>query len=306
MTSETTPPIEKLCFVIAPIGEPDSEIRKRSDVVLKHIIHPAVSIKSYKAIRADQISEPGIITTQIIQHIIEDPLVMADLTGKNPNVFYELAIRHALRKPYIQLIQKGERIPFDIAAIRTIEVDHKDLESVDSAKSEIIKQIDTMERNECDIDSPISVAVDLEMLRQSGNPEQRQLVDVLAAVGELRSGMAMMEKKLSDPALLVPQSYLRESITSDIRGMMTELVERTRRARIPSSLVEELFVFFDRLSSILQPVEGKELSKEKLQEARDFLRRSDRFMQMIAMESGMPPAMMEDFIERRLRRKKGD
>jgi len=50
-------------------------------------------------IRADKISEPGIITTQIIGHIVDAELVIADLTDKNPNVFYELAIRHAIRNP---------------------------------------------------------------------------------------------------------------------------------------------------------------------------------------------------------------
>jgi len=56
----------KTCFVIAPIGEPDSETRKRSDQVLKHIISPAIKERGYAATRADEISEPGIITTQVI------------------------------------------------------------------------------------------------------------------------------------------------------------------------------------------------------------------------------------------------
>ncbi len=121
---------EKTCFVIAPIGEAESETRKRSDQVLKHVIAPAASACGYKAIRADQISEPGMITSQVIQHIVEDPLVIADQTDRNPNVFYELAIRHAIRKPLVQLIKKGEQIPFDVAGTRTIHVDHRDLDVI--------------------------------------------------------------------------------------------------------------------------------------------------------------------------------
>lgn len=131
MMSKENAAENRTCFVIAPVGEPDSDVRKRSDQILKHVIQPAVKGLGFDAVRADQISEPGIITTQVIQHIIDDPLVVADLSGRNPNVFYELAIRHALRKPYVQLIQRGERIPFDVAAIRTIEVDHRDLDSVE-------------------------------------------------------------------------------------------------------------------------------------------------------------------------------
>ena len=69
---------DKDCFVIAPIGEPESDIRKRSDQILKHVISPALKECGYKATRADQISEPGMITSQVIQHIVDDPLVVAD------------------------------------------------------------------------------------------------------------------------------------------------------------------------------------------------------------------------------------
>jgi hypothetical protein len=81
-------------------------------------------------------------------------LVIADLTGSNPNVFYELAIRHMLRKPYVQISAKEERIPFDVAGIRTIEIDHHDLDSVAKAKAAITDCIQSMEGKE-DIDSPI-------------------------------------------------------------------------------------------------------------------------------------------------------
>jgi nucleoside 2-deoxyribosyltransferase len=132
---------EKTCFVIAPIGEPESEIRKRSDKILRHVITPVAQECGYKPIRADDISEPGIITSQVIQHIVDDDLVIADLTGQNPNVFYELAIAHAIKKPLVQIIKKGEQIPFDIASTRTIHVDHTDLDNVEEAKNEISRQI---------------------------------------------------------------------------------------------------------------------------------------------------------------------
>jgi hypothetical protein len=160
---------ERICFVIAPIGDPETEIRKRSDQVLKHIIRPVVEAKGYKAKRADEIAEPGMITGQVIQHIINDPLVVADLTDRNPNVFYELALRHALRKPLVQIIQKDQIIPFDVAGMRTILVDHRDLDSVAEAKIEMAKQVEAIEKPDAKIESPISVAVDLQSLRQSDN-----------------------------------------------------------------------------------------------------------------------------------------
>ena len=151
---------EKICFVIAPIGEPGSGIRKRSDQILEHIIRPVVESCGYKAVRADEIAEPGIITNQIIRHVVEAPLVIADLTGQNPNVFYELAIRHAVRKPLIQIINKVEDIPFDVGSMRTIVVNHQDLDSVKEAKAEMKRQIQSLEKSSSSLENPISVALD--------------------------------------------------------------------------------------------------------------------------------------------------
>ena len=131
----------KDCFVISPIGEAESETRKRSDQVLRHIIRPAAEECGYRAVRADEIDKPGIITSQVIQRVVGDSLVIADLTESNPNVFYELAIRHAIRKPLVQIIQKGKRIPFDVAGARTVHFDHHDLDSVDEASAPLLSRL---------------------------------------------------------------------------------------------------------------------------------------------------------------------
>jgi hypothetical protein len=49
-------------------------------------------------VRADHIAEPGIITRQVIKHIFEDALVVGDLSERNPNVFYELALSPCYKK----------------------------------------------------------------------------------------------------------------------------------------------------------------------------------------------------------------
>jgi hypothetical protein len=231
---------EKECFVIAPIGEAESDTRKRSDQILKHVITPALKECGYKATRADQISEPGMITSQVIQRIVDDPLVVADLTERNPNVFYELAIRHAIRKPLVQIIKKGEQIPFDVAGTRTIHVDHHDLDSVEQAKTEIIAQVKALEKNPANLETPISVSLDLQLLRQSDNPEQRSLADVLSVITELRSTVLGLEKRLDNPEALIPREYLKfmsekymtrsprsEKMAYEMRRMLEDLHQLT-------------------------------------------------------------------------------
>ena len=238
----------KDCFVIAPIGEADSNTRKRSDQILKHVIAPATKECGYKAIRADQISEPGMITSQVIQRIVDDPLVIADLTERNPNVFYELAIRHAIRKPLVQIIKKGEQIPFDVAGTRTIHVDHHDLDSVEEAKREIIAQVKALEADASVLETPISVSLDLQLLRQSDNPEQRSLADVLSVITELRTSVTGIEKRLEDPESIVPRNYLLHMMertgprskrsmhmTMEMRHLLEELIERIKTERPQSA-----------------------------------------------------------------------
>lgn len=190
MSAET---IQKTCFVISPIGEEGSDTRRRADQVLKHLIKPAVAECGYSAVRADEIDKPGLITSQVIQCVVNDELVIADLSETNPNVFYELAIRHAIGKPLVQIIQKGERIPFDVGGMRTISFDHQDLDSVATARENIVSQIKELESNPEELETPISVSIELQKLRVSDNPDDRNYADLLAAVSDVRKDIRSLE-----------------------------------------------------------------------------------------------------------------
>jgi hypothetical protein len=193
---------ERICFVISPIGGVGSDVRKRADQVLKHIVKPAVEACGYVAKRSDQISEPGIITSQVIQHVLNDPMVVADLTGSNGNVYYELALRHAIKKPFIQIISDDEKIPFDIINMRTVQFNYHDLDSAQEAREEIERQIKAVENNPPEeIESPITVALDFQALRQSANPEQRYLGEIFSAISAVRADMANLEKRIDSPSI---------------------------------------------------------------------------------------------------------
>jgi hypothetical protein len=251
-----------LCFVIAPIGEEGSETRTRSDQVLNHVIAPAATECGYEALRADKISEPGIITSQVIQHLVEDPLVIADLTGRNPNVFYELAVRHAVKKPIVQMIQAGETIPFDVAATRTIQLDHHDLDSVAHCREELVRQIRTVERDVSQVDTPISVAIDLQSLRLSDNPLEKSNAEIISMLQELRA----MVGDVANGGLRVRQ--------------------------IDPELFDELMHTFYRAELALALEPGQRPTKQRLEEARHFIRRGWRVLERLAAESGLPRAFL--------------
>jgi hypothetical protein len=158
---------------VAPIGAVSSPERKHSNIVLKFIIKPVLEELGFaEPVRADMLSEPGIIGRQIVSRLIGADLVIADLTGHNPNVFYELAIRHGTGKPFIQLIARGEIIPFDVGHQRTIQFDRTDLEDVELCKAELKSQIEATRRPDFHVETPIGHALDFERLRGGGTTEQ--------------------------------------------------------------------------------------------------------------------------------------
>lgn len=118
------------CFYITPIGEQHSEYRKHSDLFLSYLVQPALSEIGLTVVRADQIGEPGMITTQIFEYVKKSKLAIADLSYLNPNVLYEVALRHALRLPTVQLIRKADRLPFDVNQTRTLVFDTSDIYSL--------------------------------------------------------------------------------------------------------------------------------------------------------------------------------
>lgn len=113
----------KTCFIITPIGDDQSDIRRAADGVIDAVIVPALCEMGFDEENikvAHRMPSPGSINKQVISSVLECDLAVANLTNLNPNVMYELAIRHAARKPVIQICQKGTRLPFDITEERTI------------------------------------------------------------------------------------------------------------------------------------------------------------------------------------------
>ncbi|WP_433942640.1 hypothetical protein [Brevundimonas diminuta] len=151
---------ESTCFYIAPIGDEGSEPRKHSDLFLGSIVEPALETFGLQVIRADSIDKQGIITRQIIDYIMRSRLVIADLSFHNPNVFYELALRHAIKLPIVQLIRSTDKLPFDVNQMRTISIDTADIYSlvprIDSYRAEVANQVRRALEADYVVDTPIS------------------------------------------------------------------------------------------------------------------------------------------------------
>ena len=116
---------EMICFVISPIGKEGTEKFKEFKEVLQYIIKPAFEESNFKfsVIRADDINRSGSFIKDILENIYSSHIVIADLTGQNPNVFHELGVRHSLRPRTILIAQNLDDIPSDLREYRTIIYD---------------------------------------------------------------------------------------------------------------------------------------------------------------------------------------
>lgn len=147
--------MSKKCFVISPIGSPESNTRKKADELLNYLIRPVLTELGYQVIRADELPHPGSITQDIVENIDQSDLVIAIISGHNPNVFYELAVRNAIEKPVILMSEEGdEKLPFDIQGKRVITycntcnyLSSSEDEKVQNVKEELKKQVESAEEN---------------------------------------------------------------------------------------------------------------------------------------------------------------
>lgn len=111
---------EKICFIVTAIGESGTETRDRADEVFSYLISPVCEELGYKPVRVDQVDAVDNINETIINYLKTAPMVVADMTGHNPNAFYELGFRQALELPLVPIIQAGNRLPFDVISQRTV------------------------------------------------------------------------------------------------------------------------------------------------------------------------------------------
>ncbi|KYP88486.1 hypothetical protein WB91_17205 [bacteria symbiont BFo1 of Frankliniella occidentalis] len=114
---------EKTCFVIMPIADMDGYEAGHFSRVYNHIIKPSCEKSGFKPIRADNVTSSNFIVLDILRKIVECDLAICDLSGRNPNVMYELGLRQAFNKKTVLIKDNKTISPFDVQAFRYCEYD---------------------------------------------------------------------------------------------------------------------------------------------------------------------------------------
>jgi hypothetical protein len=211
-----------LCFVIGPIGAENSHERKHADLLLNLMIRHVLETEEfgYHVRRADEDSDPGMIGDRVVSQIINAELVIADLTDLNPNVFYELGIRHSTLKPAIHIAKLGTLLPFDNAGHRTIFVDLGDWHSLVPARTRLAELTRAISATGFQVSNPITQANASFQMRQSADPRE-------VVIAELQERIGSFEAQLNDLSFSrsTPRTRRGRRASSDI---LNQLLKRSR------------------------------------------------------------------------------
>lgn len=126
------------CFVLMPFGEQDDLQETYRD----HIV-PCLESCGFRVYRADDIFSHREVIRDIWVALGSAELVIADVTGRNPNVFYELGMAHAIGKDVIILAQRSEDIPFDVTHLRYIKYEYTP-RGVVRLKDALLRTVETL------------------------------------------------------------------------------------------------------------------------------------------------------------------
>ncbi|TWC57224.1 hypothetical protein FBY04_106268 [Pseudomonas sp. SJZ080] len=148
----------KTCFVIMPIADMDGYDDGHFSRVYEHLIKPACINAGFEPHRADFVAASNYIIIDILRKILDSDIVICDLSGRNPNVLYELGVRQAFNLPTVLI--KDYKTPkiFDIQGLRYTEYNHTlRIDEVQKERDRIQLSISETAANPHDINSMIQL-----------------------------------------------------------------------------------------------------------------------------------------------------
>lgn len=255
----TTIPFDKVCFVVSPFGGYEAE-RNHFRVVLDNLIRPAVEAANMglSVFRADESSAPGSFVHQILDYLAQAHSVIADLSGRNANVFYELGIRHALSPRTILIAGQVDDIPSDLREYRALVYgspisEHPFKAQLQAALCEIALNPD---RPDNPVWGHLRIPALPDDLRQTFGARRISVGDTQANL-LLHIERVGTKNRLARSLTAVPQSELK----SRFKMSDAELYYRLEQLRLLGFIVKERTSETLEFSYDLSPAYWRELSK---------------------------------------------
>lgn len=178
----------KLCFVIMPFSKERKE-------VFTYGIAPACKRAGFEAVRVDQLKGVFNINRKIIEHLFCSDVVIAEITDKNPNVFYEMGVSHAIGNKTIMIAQSSKELPFDISNYRCL-IYEQSVEGLQHLQEQIFDSLQELEKWSKNPSNPV----------QDFKPEEACMANAVAE--DLRRQLREAELQLREK-----EKFLHAAIT---------------------------------------------------------------------------------------------
>lgn len=226
-----TTSVKEICFVIMPFGG-------WLDDYYQDIYRPAIEAAGLEPHRADDLFRPSTIVNDIWTYTKRARLVLADLSGKNPNVFYELALAHALAKPAILVAESMEDVPFDLRALRVLVYDKNAPEWGQLLRAKVQASIAEVLKTPTEAVLPAFLETKGAAPKPTVTPHEKELLDLRQQIDLLREEMRNPERERSSPPPIGPDEA-RERIGAYLRDGMPEgmIIRRVSALGAPASFV---------------------------------------------------------------------
>jgi hypothetical protein len=157
------------CFVIAPIGDDLSATRRATDGLIRSVIRPVLEELGFVVDVAHEIAAPGSITRHILRRLLTADLVIANLTELNPNVMYELGVRHSAGLPVVVIAEAETKLPFDVSDQRSIFFTD-DIAGVDELKTRLAVAANAAVEH-VENDNPVQLALESKVVKEVAGPD---------------------------------------------------------------------------------------------------------------------------------------
>lgn len=215
------------CFTMMPFSDPFS-------IYYEQLYKPAIEDAGLEPVRADDLFRPGVIVSDLWRMIQEAKVLLAELTTKNANVFYELGLAHAIGKPIVLISETLDDVPFDLQQLRVLLYDKDDPTWGDKLKADITTAIkETLE-------APIEAVPNIFRKKvESQAPEQDVLASRLEALENRMRTFSL--RQMRERQFEKPTSRAAMEAREELRGVHgpSDFDKWARRwgAKVPSPIL---------------------------------------------------------------------
>lgn len=242
---------KRTCFIITPIGQENSDIRRHIDGVIDEVICPVLLELNYEIpIVSHRDYTTGLIVKSVVNKVVNSDLVIANLTTLNANVMYELALRHAIGKPVVCIAEKGTKLPFDTNEVRTIFYSN-DIQGAYELKGFIKKFIEVIDYNNTVFENPITnsinaINIENELFKGNNTIETDKFSYLLDKVENIENIVRSSRKSIDEEKMLVRvpntmNSYYEAAFDEDNNIILRDPVD-----------LEDYLNKLDRKNAVLQ------------------------------------------------------